>query len=74
MFTLKDEFEKTITFFIIDILAVFVFTWMWFEYYDEEGTRNAFDESIQFTIAMQIFFFVYYFLFDAFWEHLQNPR
>lgn len=74
MFSFKGELEKTTIFFIIDIIAVFLFTWMWFEYYDKEDTRTAFNESLRFTIAMQIFFFTYFFVFDSFWEYFINSR
>ena len=68
MFNLDTELEKTIIFFIIDIIAVFVFTWLWFKYYDKKK-KSPVKESLKFTIAMQIYFFAYYFLFDSYWSY-----
>lgn len=72
MFNVTNELQKTIIFFIIDIIAVLVFTWLWFTYYDKNEKKNPFDESLKFTIAMQIYFFTYYFLFDSFWEYMHG--
>ena len=70
MFNVTNELQKTTIFFIIDIIAVLVFTWLWFKYYDKNEKKKPFDESLKFTIAMQIYFFAYYFLFDSFWEYM----
>lgn len=64
-FSLTDETEKAVVFVVIDIIMVTLFTYAWFKYIEKR--KNPIKESLDFVIAMQIFFFIYYFIFDYFW-------
>jgi len=65
MFSWNKEISKTIIFMMLDIIMVFLFTYIWFYLTDE---KNVFIKSLGFTIAMQTFFFIYYFTYDALYE------
>ena len=65
MFSIGEEMEKTIIFFVIDIVMVFIFTYVWFKF---TGVKNYVQRSLAFTVVMQIYFLVYYFIFDSLWS------
>lgn len=71
---LTDELKKTVIFFCIDIVCVFLFTWAWFKFYEkqQQPQQQIVSKSLKFTIAMQLWFFTYYFAFDALWTHTHS--
>ena len=64
---IKDEITKTIYFFVLDILMVLLYTYLWFHL---TGEKNVLKTSIMFTTGMQIFFLIYYFIYDYIWDNI----
>lgn len=67
-FSLRQETTKTVLFMVLDIVMVFLFTFVWFRFIQKKTDTTAIKQSLWFTIFMQILFFVYYFIFDAVWD------
>jgi hypothetical protein len=65
--TWKQETQKTAIFVVLDIVLVFLFTWVWFRFIQKKK-QAAFKESLWFTVFMQLFFFMYFFIFDYWWD------
>ena len=67
-FSLRQETTKTVLFMVLDIVMVFLFTFVWFRFIQKKKDTTAIKQSLWFTIFMQILFFVYYFIFDSLWD------
>lgn len=68
VFSLRDETLKAAIFIVIDVLMVFLFTYLWFRFVQKKKGGQAVKQSLGFTIAMQLFFFVYYIAYDFAWD------
>ena len=70
----RRKLQKTAVFMAIDVVMVFILTWLWFYIMESTGMKDMTHgmQSFLYTIYITLCFGVYYYLFDVSWKALRG--